>query len=127
MQRLGFDPWVGKSPWRKAWQPTSIFLSGESHGQRSLVGYSPLGHKSQTGLSDFTFTFSGGDGVPAELFQILKDNAVKVLHSICQQIWKTEQWSQAGKGQFSFQSQRRAMPKNVHTTTQFRSCHMLAK
>ena len=38
---------------------------------------------------------SGGDGIPVELFQILKDNAVKVLHSICQQIWKTQQWSQA--------------------------------
>ena len=35
---------------------------------------------------------SGGDGVPAELFQILKDDAVKVLHSICQEIWKTQQW-----------------------------------
>ena len=38
---------------------------------------------------------SGGDGIPVELFQILKDDAVKVLHSICQQIWKTEQWPQA--------------------------------
>ena len=37
---------------------------------------------------------SGGDGIPAELFQILKDNAMKVLHSICQQIWKTQQWPQ---------------------------------
>ena len=37
---------------------------------------------------------SGGDGIPAELFQILKDDAVKVLHSICQQIWKTQQWPQ---------------------------------
>ena len=37
---------------------------------------------------------SGSDGIPAELFQILKDDAVKVLHSICQQIWKTQQWSQ---------------------------------
>ena len=44
-------------------------------------------------------------------FQILKDDAVKVLHSICQQIWKTQQWT--GKGEFSFQSQRRTMPKNV--------------
>ena len=35
---------------------------------------------------------SGGDGIPVELFQILKDDAVKVLHSICQQIWKTQQW-----------------------------------
>ena len=48
---------------------------------------------------------SGGDGIPVELFQILKDDAVKVLHSICQQIWKTQQWPQDGKGQFSFQSQ----------------------
>ena len=40
---------------------------------------------------------SGGDGIPVELFQILKDDAVKVLHSICQQIWKTQQWSQYWK------------------------------
>ena len=41
---------------------------------------------------------SGGDGIPAELFQILKDNAVEVLHSICQQIWRTQQWTKTGKG-----------------------------
>ena len=64
---------------------------------------------------------SGDDGVPAELFQILKDDAVKVLHSICQQIWKT------GKGQFSFQSQRKVMPKNAQTTAQLHSSHMLTK
>ena len=46
---------------------------------------------------------SGSDGIPVELFQILKDDAVKVLHSICQQIWKTQQWPQTGKDQFSFQ------------------------
>ena len=45
---------------------------------------------------------SGGDGIPVELFQILKDDAVKVLHSMCQQIWKTQQWPRPGKGQFSF-------------------------
>ena len=50
---------------------------------------------------------SGGDGIPVELFQILEDDAVKVLHSICQHIWKTQQWPQDWKGQFSFQSQRR--------------------
>ena len=38
-QRLGFDPWVGKIPWKRAWQPTPVFLPGESHGQKSLVGY----------------------------------------------------------------------------------------
>ena len=45
---------------------------------------------------------SGDDGIPVELFQILKDDAVKVLHSVCQQIWKTQQWPQTGKGPFSF-------------------------
>ena len=56
---------------------------------------------------------SGGDGISVELFQILKDNAVKVMHSICQQMWKIQQWHRTGKDQFSFQSQRKAMPKNV--------------
>jgi len=69
----------------------------------------------------------GGDGILVELLHILKDDSVKVLHSICQQIWKTQQWPQDGKGQFSFQSQRKAMPKNVQTTTQLHSSHTLAK
>ena len=70
---------------------------------------------------------SGCDGIPAEIFQILKDDAVKVLHSICQQIWKSQQWPQDWKGQFSFQSQRKAMPKNAQTTAQLHSSHTLAK
>ena len=70
---------------------------------------------------------SGGDGIPAELFQILKDDAVKVWHSICQQIWKTQQWSQEWKSPFPFQSQRKAMPKNVHTVSQLHLSHMLAR
>ena len=61
---------------------------------------------------------SGWDGTPGELFQILKDDAVKVLHSICQQIWTTQQWPQDWKSQFSFQYQRKAMPKNAQTTAQ---------
>ena len=44
-KRLGFDPWVGKIPWRRAWQPTPVFLPGESHGQRSPMGYGPWDHK----------------------------------------------------------------------------------
>ena len=68
---------------------------------------------------------SGRDGIPVELFQVLKDDAVKVLHSICQQIWKTQQWPQDWKSQFSFQSQRKAMPKNVETTAQLHSSHRL--
>ena len=70
---------------------------------------------------------NGGDGIPVELFQILKEDTVKVLHSICQQIWKTQQWHRTGKGQFSFQSQRKAMPKNAQTTAQLHSSHMLVK
>ena len=60
---------------------------------------------------------SGGDGNSRELFQTLKDDAVKVLHSC----------HRTGKDQFSFQSQRRAMPKNAQTTTQLHSSHTLAK
>ena len=56
-----------------------------------------------------------GDGIPAEIFKVLKDAAAKVLHSICQQIWKTQQWPQDQKDQFSFQSQRRTIPKSVQT------------
>ena len=70
---------------------------------------------------------SGGDGIPVELFQILKDDAVKGLHSICQQIWKTRSGHRTGKGQFSFQSQRKAMPKKAQTTTQLQSSHTLVK
>ena len=44
-RRSRFDPWAGKIPWRRKWQPTPVFLPGKSHGQRSLVGCSPWGHK----------------------------------------------------------------------------------
>ena len=70
---------------------------------------------------------SRGDRIPVELFQILKDDAMKAVHSICQQIWKTQQWPQDWKGQFSFQSQRKAMPRNAQTNTQLHSSHTLAK
>ena len=76
---------------------------------------------------------SGGDEIPVELFQILKDDAVKVLHSICQQIWKMQQWP-TGLEKVSFHSnpkerqcQRKAMPKNAQTTTQLHSSHTLVK
>ena len=70
---------------------------------------------------------SGGDGIPVELFQILNDDAVKVLHSICQQIWELSSGRTTGKGQFSFQSQRKAMPKNAQTTAQLHTFHTLVK
>ena len=69
---------------------------------------------------------SGGDGIPVELFQILKDDAVKVLHSIFQQIWKTQQWPQDWTRSV-FIHQRKAMPKDVQTTAQLHSSHMLVK
>ena len=61
---------------------------------------------------------NGGDTIPVELFQILKDGAMKMLHSICQQIWKTQHWPRTGEGPFSFQFQRKAVPKNAQTTAQ---------
>ena len=70
---------------------------------------------------------SGGDGIPVEVIQILKDDAVKVLHSICQQIWKTQQWPKDWESQSSFQSQRKTMPMNAQTTAQLHSSHTLAK
>ena len=70
---------------------------------------------------------SGVDGIPAEVFQILKDDAVKMLHSYVSKFGKLSSGHRTGKDQFSFQSQRKAMPKNVQTTTQLHSFHMLAK
>ena len=70
---------------------------------------------------------SGGDGIPAEIFQILKDDAVKVLHSICQQIWRAQQWPPDWKRSVFIPIPEMAMPKNVKTTTQLHSSHMLAK
>ena len=70
---------------------------------------------------------SAGDRIPVELFQVLKDDAVRVLHSICQQIWKTQQWPQDWKRSVSFQSQRKAMAKNAQTTEQLHSSHTLVK
>ena len=65
---------------------------------------------------------SGGDGIQVELFQVLEDDAVKVMYSVCQQIWKTQQYHRTGKDEFSFQSQRRATPKMfklLHNCTHF--------
>ena len=70
---------------------------------------------------------SGGDGIPVELFQILKDDAVKVLHSICKQIWKTQQWPQDWKRSVFIPVPKKGNAKNVHTTTQLHSSHTLAK
>ena len=70
---------------------------------------------------------SGGDRIPVELFQILKDDAVKVLHSIVSKFGKLSSDHRTGKDQFSLQSQRKAMPNNAQTTTQLHSSHTLVK
>ena len=65
---------------------------------------------------------NGGDGIPVELFPVLKDDAVKMLHSTGQQIWKTQQWPQAWKRSVFI-----PIPKNAQTTTQLHSSHTLVK
>ena len=69
----------------------------------------------------------GGDGIPVELFQILKDDAVKVMHLICKKFGKLSSGHRTGKNQLSFQSQRKAMTKNGQATVQLHSSHMLVK
>ena len=69
----------------------------------------------------------GGDGISAELFQIQKDDSVKCCSQHASKFWKLSSGHRTGKGQFSFQSQREAMPKNVQTTAQLHSSHKLTK
>ena len=70
---------------------------------------------------------SGYDGIPVKVFKTLKDDAIKVLHSICQQIWKTQQWPQDWKRSISSQFPRRVVPKNVLTIGQLHYCPMLVR
>ena len=70
---------------------------------------------------------SGNDGIPVELFQILKDDAVKVCTQSDSKFGKLSSGHGTGEGQFSFYSQRKAMPKNSQTTAQLYSSHMLVK
>ena len=97
-KRAEFDPWIQS----RKWQPTPVFLLGKLHGQKSLAGYSPEALRTANRWSSrarhlecevkwalgniTTNKASGCDGIPVELFQILIDDAVKVLHSICQQM-----------------------------------------
>ena len=70
---------------------------------------------------------SGGVGIPVELLQILKDDAVIVLHSICQQIWKTQQWPQDWKMSVSILIPKKGNAKNAQTTIQLHSSHTLVE
>ena len=121
---------------KKRWQKcTEELYKKDLHNPDNHYGVithlEPLEHpgmRSQVGLGSITTNkASGGDGIPVELFQILKDDSVKVLHSICKQIWKIISGHRTGKGQFSFQSLRKVMPKNVQTTAQLHSSHMLVQ
>ena len=120
---------------KKRWQEHTELYKKDLHDQDNHDGVIThlepdiLECKVKWALGSITMnTASGGDGIPIELFQILKDDAVKVLHSICQQIWKTQQWPQwTGKCQLSFQPQRKAIAKNAQTTAQLHSSHMLGK
>ena len=75
MQEAGFDPWVGKIPWRREWLPTPVFLPREFHGQRSLVGYCPWDHKESDTTEQLTvppcfffFFPQEGNGNPLQYF-----------------------------------------------------------
>ena len=70
---------------------------------------------------------SGSDGIPVELFQIPKDDAVNMLHSICQQIWKTQQWPQDWKRSVSIPISKKDNAKNAQTTARLYSSHTLAR
>ena len=110
-KRLGFDPWVRKIPRRRKWNPTLVFLPGRSHGQRSLVGYSPWGPNEL----DTT-----------ELARAHTHTQRNINCTFFPQCTGLKMY-RTGKGQFSFQSLRKAKPKNVQTTAQLHSSHTLAK
>ena len=79
------------------------------------------------GLRKHYYKASGGEGIPAKLFQILKDDVVKVLHSICHQIWKTQITIGLEKVSFHFNPKERQCQQNVQTTVQLHLFHMLAR
>ena len=119
---------------RKRWQEYTELYKKDLHDPDNHDGVIThlepdiLEFKNKWALGSITLNkASGGDGIPVELFQILKDDAVKVLHSICQQMWKTQQWPQDWKRSVFIQISKKAMPKNAQTTAQLRSSHMLAK
>ena len=127
------DPAEGdiKKRWQEyteEWYKKDVHDSDNHDGLITHLEPDTLECKAKWALGSITMNKAGGgDGIPVELFQILKDDAVKVLQSICQQIWKTQQWPQDWKSEFSFHSQRKEMPKNVQTTAQLHSSHTLAK
>ena len=89
MQETWVDPWVGKIPWRRAWQPTLVFLPGESHGQRSLAGYSPWSRKESDMTEWLSHRVWKGKGgmkvkVSTQLCPILCNHMDYTVHGILQ-------------------------------------------
>ena len=89
-RRPGFDPWVGKIPWRKKWQPTPVFLPGKFHGQSSLVVYNIVHGvaKSQTWMSNFTFTFNHQTIPRNESPLTASRDTILTLSSSTTQVWQ---------------------------------------
>ena len=77
-QRCGIDPWAGKMPWKRAWQPTAVFLPEEFHGQRSLAGYSPWGCK-ESDMTEHTGMHPGGRGQPGSTASTRTEPILQVL------------------------------------------------
>ena len=73
-KRYRFNPWVGKIPWRKKWQPTPVFLPGESHGKRSLVGYRPQGCK-DADTTEVTQHAQMNENLEKDIFYLLLSSA----------------------------------------------------
>ena len=119
---------------KKRWQEYTELYKKDLHNSDNHDGVIThlqpdiLECKVKWALGSITMNKAGGDdGIPTELFEILKDEVVEVLQSLCQQIWKLNSGHRTGKGQFSFQLQRKAMPKNAQTTIQLYSFHTPAR
>ena len=96
-------------------------------GQSPRARHSGVGSQMGSQVSTPLNKTNGCNGIPVELFKTLKDDAIKVLHSICQQIYKTQQWPQTGRSQSSSQFPRRVVLKNVLTIGQWHSSPMLVR
>ena len=119
---------------KKRWQEYTELYRKDLHnpdnhnGMITRLEPDILEHEVKWALGSITTNkASGGDGIPVELFKILKDDAVKVLQSIFQQIWKTQQWPQDWKRLVFISIPRKAMPKNAQTVTQLHLSHILVK
>ena len=132
--KTGKDPTEAQEV-KKRWQEYTEELYNKGHnkpdnhdGVATHLDPDILEREVKWALGSITMNKAGGDdGIPTELFKILKDEVVKVLQSLCQQIWKLNSGHRTGKGQFSFQLQRKAMTKNAQTTIQLYSFHTPAR